>query len=102
MSYFLIRDTLLSIENTNLKIQEETERVPIYNYVSTCQNPITWGKFMKLNEKNKNFASVHCMWYYMLFLNKHLFVHQLAKIFLHMFPALIVDAILFLIGRKPM
>ncbi|XP_020283180.1 fatty acyl-CoA reductase wat-like [Pseudomyrmex gracilis] len=93
------KDTLLSIENTNPKIPE-TEKVPIYNYVSSCQNPITWKDYMNMCT-NKIPASEHCMWYYMLILNKHLFLHNISVIFLHMIPGYIVDAILFLSGRKP-
>ncbi|XP_012056946.1 PREDICTED: fatty acyl-CoA reductase 1-like [Atta cephalotes] len=96
------RNTLLSIENANPDIPE-TERVPIYNYVSICQNPITWKKFMKLNELyGMQVPSTHVLWYYMFFLNKYKFMHDMYVIILHMIPAVIVDTMLFLIGRKPM
>ncbi|KYN07801.1 PREDICTED: fatty acyl-CoA reductase 1-like [Cyphomyrmex costatus] len=93
------RNTLLSIENANL----ETERVPIYNYVSICQNPITWRRFMKLNEIfGMQVPSTHVLWYYMFFLNKYKFVHDICVIFLHMIPAVIADTMLFFTGQKPM
>lgn len=96
------KNTLLSIENANPDVPE-TESIPIYNYVSICQNPITWRKFMYLNEKyGKLVPSEHVLWYYMLFLNKYKFMHDVCVIFLHMIPALICDTILFLSGRKPM
>ncbi|XP_018317066.1 fatty acyl-CoA reductase 2 [Mycetomoellerius zeteki] len=96
------RNTLLSIENANPHVPE-TERVPIYNYVSICQNPITWKRFMKLNEMyGVQVPSTHVFWYYIFFLNKYKFMHDICVIILHVIPAVIVDTVLFLIGRKPM
>ncbi|XP_011882612.1 PREDICTED: putative fatty acyl-CoA reductase CG5065 [Vollenhovia emeryi] len=96
------KNTLLSIENANLDVPE-TERVPIYNYVSMCQNPITWKRFMKINELyGMQVPTTHAFWCYMLFLNKYKFVNDIYAIFLHTIPAIIVDTALFLTGRKPM
>lgn len=96
------KDSLLSIEDTSPDVPE-SGRTPIYNYVSSCQNPITWRRFMKLNEYyGKQVPSTSILWYYMLFLNKYLFVHNVCVIFLHMIPAAIVDTLAFLSGRKPM
>ncbi|XP_077270693.1 fatty acyl-CoA reductase wat-like isoform X1 [Temnothorax americanus] len=96
------KNTLLSIENANPDVPE-TERTPIYNYVSICQNPITWRRFMKLNELyGMQVPSLHVLWYYFFFLNKHKFVHDFCTIFLHLIPAIITDTVLFLSGRKPM
>lgn len=96
------RNTLLSIENANSD-EPETERASIYNYVSICQNPITWRRFMRLNETyGMQIPSTHILWYYMFYLNKHKFVHDICVICLHMIPAFIVDTLLFLSGRKPM
>ncbi|XP_050453415.1 fatty acyl-CoA reductase wat-like [Cataglyphis hispanica] len=96
------KNDLLSIENANPEIPE-TERVPIYNYVSICQNPITWGRFMNLNKiYGMQVVSTHVVWYHMLVLNKYKFVHDVCVIFLHKIPAIIVDILLFLSGRKPM
>ncbi|KAM0733679.1 Fatty acyl-CoA reductase wat [Formica fusca] len=96
------KNDLLSIENANPEIQE-TERVPIYNYVSTCQNPITWRRFLNLNKVyGMQVVSTHVIWYYMLLLNKYKFVHEVCVILLHKIPAVICDILLFLSGRKPM
>ncbi|XP_014479565.1 PREDICTED: fatty acyl-CoA reductase 1-like [Dinoponera quadriceps] len=96
------KDILLSIDNANPDIPEN-ERKPIYNCVSSSQNPITWKKFMKINEKyGMRLASTKVFWYYMLFLEKYRFVYNIYKIFLHIIPAIIVDALAYLTGRKPM
>ncbi|EZA62096.1 hypothetical protein DMN91_007880 [Ooceraea biroi] len=96
------KNTLLSIENANPDVPE-TERAPIYNYVSSQRNSITWKKFMKYNEiYGMQVPSTHVFWYYMLFLNRYLFLHNVCVIFLHILPGAIVDVVLFLRGRKPM
>lgn len=97
-----VRKTLLSIENENPDVAE-IERIPIYNYVSVCQNPITWRRFMKLNETyGMQVPSSQILWYYMFFLNKHKLVDNICNIFMHIIPAIIADSVLFLSGRKPM
>nr|XP_012136054.1 PREDICTED: putative fatty acyl-CoA reductase CG5065 [Megachile rotundata] len=79
------------------------EKVPIYNCVSSCDNPISWYEYMKKNELyGLDQPSVKVMWYYMLILNRHLFLHNLCNLFLHIIPAIIVDTIASLLGRKPM
>lgn len=30
---------------------DDSENIPIYNYVSTVQNPLKWGEFTELNMK---------------------------------------------------
>ncbi|XP_032674193.1 fatty acyl-CoA reductase wat-like [Odontomachus brunneus] len=96
------KDTLLSIDNKNLNVPE-TERIPIYNCVSSTQNPITWERFMKLSEKyGKRLPSTKYIWYYMLTLNRYRFMHEIYVIFLHTIPGAIFDILAFLMGRKPM
>ncbi|XP_072758532.1 fatty acyl-CoA reductase wat [Anoplolepis gracilipes] len=95
------KNKLLSIENANSEIPE-TERVPIYNYVSICQNPITWDRFLNLNKVyGMQVVSTHAVWYYMLVLNRYKFMHDICVIFLHMIPAIIIDSLLFLLGQTP-
>ncbi|KAF3424512.1 hypothetical protein E2986_09267 [Frieseomelitta varia] len=78
------------------------EKIPIYNSVSSCQNPITWGKFVEKNVKyGLEIPSINCVWYYMLILNRYLFVHNVCVFLLHKIPAVIVDTLVYLAGRKP-
>lgn len=99
------------------------EEVPIFNYVCSPEKPITWGKrlvdiwleysfFYKYNFLGRymdeisvealNYPSMRCIWYYFLILNKHLFLHQICTFFMHLIPAYIADAVLYILGRKPM
>ncbi|KOX72974.1 hypothetical protein WN51_01342 [Melipona quadrifasciata] len=78
------------------------DKIPIYNSVSSCQNPITWGDFMKKNETyGFDVPSIKSIWYYMLILNRYLFVHNVCVFLLHKIPAAIVDTLVYLAGRKP-
>ncbi|KOC64230.1 Putative fatty acyl-CoA reductase [Habropoda laboriosa] len=85
----------------NPKIPDE-ERIPIYNSVSSCQNPISWGVFMNKNAIfGVEIPSIKVLWYYMLILNRYLLLHNICAFFLHTVPAVIVDTIALLSGRKP-
>jgi fatty acyl-CoA reductase len=89
--------------NTVIKTTSKNEdRIPIFNYVSSTQNPITWGEFMKLNESGINYPSFHCLWYYYFHLNKNRFFHNIAIIFLHLLPALLADIGVKIMGKQPM
>ncbi|XP_021941668.1 fatty acyl-CoA reductase wat-like, partial [Zootermopsis nevadensis] len=75
--------------------------IPILNYVSSIQNPLTWAQYMKFNECGKEFPSMRVQWYYCFQLNKYKIMHNLYAIFLHFLPALIVDTAARLVGKKP-
>lgn len=76
--------------------------IPILNYVSSTQNPITWGQYMKFNECGTEFPSMRVMWYYCFQLHKHRIMHNFCTVFLHFLPALIVDTAARLVGKEPM
>jgi fatty acyl-CoA reductase len=89
--------------NTGMKTTSKNEdRIPIFNYVSSTQNPVTWGEFMKLNEFSINYPSFKCMWYYFFCLNKHKLIHNIYIIFLHLLPALFTDIGAKIMGKQPM
>ncbi|XP_076687278.1 fatty acyl-CoA reductase wat-like isoform X2 [Andrena cerasifolii] len=78
------------------------ERIPIYNSVSSCQNPISWGTFMKKYEIfGLEVPSVHSFWYYMLILTRYVILYKMYVFFFHIVPAIIVDTLAYVSGRKP-
>ncbi|XP_043264058.1 fatty acyl-CoA reductase wat-like [Colletes gigas] len=90
-----------SIKSNDSNISDE-ERIPIYNSVSSCQNPISWKEFMKWNEKyGFTVPSVNMVWYYMLIVTRYFIVYQLCSFFFHIVPAAIADMLAYLVGRKP-
>ena len=87
-------------KNANTAVDE---RIPIYNSVSSCQNPITCGEFLKLCETfGSEVPSIQCIWCYILILNRHLIVHKICVFFFHFLPAVIVDTFAYIVGQKPM
>jgi fatty acyl-CoA reductase len=80
----------------------QDDDISILNYVSSAQNPLTWSQYMKYNEVGKEYPSVQVLWYYSLQLHKYRILHNLCAVFLHLLPALIVDTVARLAGKKPM
>lgn len=92
-----------SLNAAEISKLEDEEKVPIYNYVSSPQNPINWGLFMKFNETyGITIPPIRAVWYYMLILNRYLLMHNICAFFLHTIPAIIFDGLAYLTGRKPM
>ncbi|XP_003494079.1 fatty acyl-CoA reductase wat [Bombus impatiens] len=80
----------------------DEEKIPVYNSVSSCQKPISWGEFMKLNEiYGLIVPSTKVIWVYRLTLNRYLFLHNIYAFLLHIIPAIIVDTMAYLTGRTP-
>ncbi|XP_050301949.1 fatty acyl-CoA reductase wat-like [Anthonomus grandis grandis] len=76
--------------------------VPVYNYESGTDKPITWGKFMYLSEINGiKYPSIKCIWYYQFNLYRYYPIYLLFTFLLHTIPAILTDSILFCTGRKP-
>ncbi|XP_054002362.1 fatty acyl-CoA reductase wat-like [Hylaeus anthracinus] len=81
----------------------DEERTPIYNSVSSCQKPLSWGDFMYLNEACcKEQSTTKAIWHYMLVLNRCVYAHHIYSFVLHIIPAVIVDTFARATGRKPM
>ncbi|KAG7212758.1 hypothetical protein KM043_013019 [Ampulex compressa] len=81
----------------------DIERVPIYNCVSTCQNPITWGDYVDKNiQYCADVPSSLQIWHCFITFNNNDFIQAIYTIFLHFLPAAIIDTYLYLSGRKPM
>ncbi|XP_046742047.1 fatty acyl-CoA reductase wat-like [Diprion similis] len=92
-----------NVNNADSSKNPEIDEPPIYNVVSSCQKPITWGKFMQhIEDFGLQIPSMMCIWYYCFRTNKYEWVHKMYVIFLHLLPALIVDSVARIVGREPM
>ncbi|XP_066251791.1 fatty acyl-CoA reductase wat-like [Euwallacea similis] len=79
------------------------KNIPIYNYVSTPQNPLTWERFSILIEKHaKQIPSEKVMWHFMFKMRSNYYEHIIAIFLLHTIPAYLVDFVLLCLGKKPM
>ncbi|XP_078051751.1 fatty acyl-CoA reductase wat-like, partial [Augochlora pura] len=88
-------------QNEVAKLLDE-EKVPVYNSVTSPQNPTTWHDFIELNMiYGHDVPSVNSIWYFMLFFTRYTFVYRMNLFLLHIMPAFIADTIARLIGRKP-
>ena len=77
--------------------------MPVYNYVCGPENPITWGKLVNImSEYRDKFGSNNSMYYPYVFLTKSDSLFFLVDYLLHYIPAVLIDIILKLLGRKPM
>lgn len=96
-----------NIKATNKLVQyskiPDNERIPVYNCVSSCQNPITWGDVLHKSELyGSKVPPIKFFWCYMLIITRYAFMHKINVLIFHMIPSVIIDTIAFLIGRKPM
>jgi fatty acyl-CoA reductase len=99
--------TLLKTEENVPTITEtdnegSQEDIFIFNYVSSVQKPLTWGKFMMYSENYLSYPSSKFLWYYGLKLNKHRIIHFVYSMLLHFLPALLIDTAVLVLGKKPM
>lgn len=75
---------------------------PIFNYVSSVENRITWGDFTRLNMARIDKQPFsNAIWYASVTLNKSTLMNQIYIFFLHLLPAALVDALAICIGKKP-
>ncbi|GBP42968.1 Fatty acyl-CoA reductase wat [Eumeta japonica] len=75
---------------------------PIFNYVSSPENKITWREFNDHNLAHTGkYPLGNAIWYIALTFNKSAFMHHLYIIFLHLLPALVFDCLLTCTGHKP-
>ncbi|XP_015186638.1 PREDICTED: putative fatty acyl-CoA reductase CG5065 [Polistes dominula] len=84
------------------KYLPDYDEIPVYNSVSSVQRPITWGIVENyLRKSGLDVPWKKTLWYYSLWLNKYYYFHIFLAFFLHWIPAIIVDTLLYLSGRKP-
>lgn len=79
----------------------ESNEIPVYNYVSK-DKPITWDELKIMSSKyGIQYPSCKAIWYYSFRNNKHKFIHLFYVYFLHLLPALIIDAVTLCVGKQP-
>ncbi|XP_020287006.1 fatty acyl-CoA reductase 1-like isoform X2 [Pseudomyrmex gracilis] len=80
----------------------DVERIAVYNYVSSCQRPITWNTFRKhVRAHESKIPGVRDIQLQCVFWNSRLWVHKILMCLFHLLPAVMVDATAILTGREP-
>lgn len=78
------------------------EEPPVYNYVTSRSNPITWRTYCTLSSTTgKTIPMSKSIWYLTFKMTSNIFLVYLLKFFYHMIPAMIMDAGLLCVGKKP-
>ncbi|XP_071570660.1 fatty acyl-CoA reductase 1-like [Temnothorax nylanderi] len=80
----------------------DVEKVSVYNYVSSCQRPITWDTFRKhVRAHGSKIPGVSDIRLQCMFWNSRLWVHKILMCLFHLLPAVMVDGTAILTGRDP-
>ncbi|XP_066991212.2 fatty acyl-CoA reductase wat [Anabrus simplex] len=97
-------DIACNNNNNNNKNNNKGDKttVPIYNYVSSCDQPLSWGEFMNLAMTHgMAIPTIRSIWYYSFRLTKNRLLYLVQVLFLHFLPALLVDTVIVLARGKP-
>ncbi|XP_030371536.1 fatty acyl-CoA reductase wat-like [Scaptodrosophila lebanonensis] len=82
--------------------KQKTFEKPIYNFVSSEHNPLTWGAFIgKVSELGPAYPITKMIWFPFLIPTNSQFLYQLLIFFYHVIPGYAIDLILRLRGKRP-
>ncbi|XP_076655259.1 fatty acyl-CoA reductase wat-like isoform X2 [Halictus rubicundus] len=95
------RERTTKLEEDSVLCDEE--KIPIYNSVSSAQNPITVTQYIKFNEAvGFDAPPTKAIWYCALVTREYFYLYKIESFVLHTIPGFIGDTILRLMGQKPM
>ncbi|XP_059057689.1 fatty acyl-CoA reductase wat-like [Achroia grisella] len=84
------------------KQRSPPQEPPIFNYVSSVENKITYGDFMEKNiTRVDHYPTSNAVWYVSLTLTKSILMYNIYKFFLHLLPGALFDVLAICVGRKP-
>lgn len=76
--------------------------MPIYNFVSSVENPVTWGEFLTLNViYGKKYPLMKSVWCICFKMTTNTIVNNLQKFFYHYLVAFVMDTASLCIGQRP-
>ncbi|XP_031331140.1 fatty acyl-CoA reductase wat-like [Photinus pyralis] len=80
----------------------DCRKPPIFNYVSTRENPLTMREIMRYGETHfAKYPMKNMLCFYFLTLTSNYYLYITLKLLFHYIPAYIVDFVARLIGKKP-
>ncbi|KAJ6644398.1 Fatty acyl-CoA reductase wat [Pseudolycoriella hygida] len=75
---------------------------PVYNYVASTQNPVTWRQYMEYgNENGRKIPLLKTLWYNTFTTTPSKFLFGILAFFYHTIPGFFMDCGLLASGRKP-
>ncbi|XP_053622062.1 fatty acyl-CoA reductase wat-like [Plodia interpunctella] len=88
--------------NAAYQTSKPPQEPPIFNYVSSTENRMTWGDFMRQNIARLDKTPFsNAIWYLSLRLTRSGARHRVYSLLLHLLPAALADALAFCLGKKP-
>ncbi|CAG9772735.1 unnamed protein product [Ceutorhynchus assimilis] len=83
------------------KEERSAENIPVYNYVSSPENPISWMEFVKLNYiHGPRYTPSNAIWYPYSVITTNPIFYWILKLVLHILPAIFLDLGALLTGGK--
>lgn len=78
------------------------EEPPIFNFVTSSENKITWKTFSELSLKyGEPIPYSKSVWHHTITMNSNRILVAIMKFFYHMMPAFFIDAGMVIVGKKP-
>lgn len=75
---------------------------PVYNFVASSQNPITWNDYCKYGvEHGAKMPMMKSIWYWSFHMSQSRFLVSILTFLYHTLPALLIDTGLVIMQRKP-
>lgn len=75
---------------------------PVYNYVASPQNPITWRQYCDMGiESGRTMPMNNTIWFYSFTMTSSKFLSVVLTLLYHTIPAILMDAGLMAMGKKP-
>lgn len=76
--------------------------IRVYNYVSTIEKPLNWSEYCGINLiYGQKYPLSAAIWFLDFSCTKSVFLHSVYMVLFHLIPAIFVDAITLLLGKKP-
>ncbi|VVC44680.1 Male sterility, NAD-binding,NAD(P)-binding domain,Fatty acyl-CoA reductase, C-terminal [Cinara cedri] len=100
----LVVNALICAANETSKNTTTIKRtLPIFNYVSSKQNPISLERFFAAIKKYglPNWPTINAIWYYSFIPTSNPYLYSLLFLLLHTIPGYLFDFLARITGRKP-
>ncbi|EFA05103.1 fatty acyl-CoA reductase wat isoform X2 [Tribolium castaneum] len=87
---------------TNKRNERTSPSIPIYNYVSSVSNSVTWNEYITLNKiHGTKYPLLKALWTIKIAAISDPRLYLLMRIFLHLIPAFFLDFCAIIVGQKP-
>ncbi|KAF7275619.1 hypothetical protein GWI33_011492, partial [Rhynchophorus ferrugineus] len=78
------------------------DKIPVYNYVSSAENPLYWNEFLNINyQECLKWIPEKAIWYPTITITNNKYFYYLMTFLCHTFPALLFDLASLAVGGKP-